>query len=72
MIHEVWAFGQYCLPKVSNGLNAFSLILLGNHLLGLNCGKTSNQTLPNKSDHKILILLMNTLPEDWFDHAADW
>ena len=19
MIHEVWAFGQYCLPKVSNG-----------------------------------------------------
>ena len=19
VIHEVWAFGQYCLPKVSNG-----------------------------------------------------
>ena len=22
VIHEVWAFGQYCLPKVSNGLKS--------------------------------------------------
>ena len=63
MIHEVWAFGQYCLPKVSNGFNQKNEVIYTNLNLKACTGHVFRYCANSMREHSLQNAFMSTVAE---------